>query len=399
MKKKFTMKKKQIILILLLIFVFSGCRMNDSDPKQTKSVSKTSAPTNSIQESAVEDSTPQRPSFSNTFEISASDIARTIYGKDVEYFSKNVSGFNVDVFPNENYLLFCVSSEKSDFPILIYAYDQSKGGTPESSANLIQPFIDTLPSTLDIQCEAFNLGDSMRRIVYCAWIKNSNAQDFPLTLQILPDTDYFFFADIDEYLNACAEGRYNDILANVQTYIENTNPPEYDNAYTLQTILTPICKEWNNIEVQYDSVEKEATFFYSNVNCISDDIHFVPYAKTNEKYINLLMGFYDSDWLFFDEIILSSDENITISVSKKKIEDVISGGTIYEAYDASLDDKALEQLLQYSGYTLRFKGKNDDFKDYEVTSNEYEALITIAKFQNVRNILSDLLYHFQMRQL
>ena len=42
-------------------------------------------------------------------------------------------------------------------------------------------------------------------------------------------------------------------------------------------------------------------------------------------------------------------------------------------------------------------GVSGDFKDYEMTSEEYEALISISKFQNVRNILSDLLSHFQNR--
>ena len=400
--RRSNMKKKPFILILILSLILTGCQTetdaNTSTLKKIGAEMENPSPIIPTQAPSSDTEPNQKNIFSNTFEISASSIAQNIYGKNVESFSKDIAGYNVDIFPNEDYLLFCVSSKEDDFPMLIYAYDQAKGGTPESASDLIQPFINTLPSSFDVQCEAYNLSDSSRQIVYCAWIKNSNAQSFPLTIQIIPDTDYFLFTDIDEYKNACTEGRYNDIFSSVHSYIDSTNPPVYDNAYILQSILTPIYEDWKNIDVQYDSVEKNAFFYYSDVNTISDSIHFIPYAKTNEKEIHAIIGFYDSDWLFFDEIIISSDENLTVSVSKNKIEEVINGKTIYEAYDITLDNDTLEQLLQSPIHTLRFKGKNDSYKDYEMTDREYKALITIAKFQNVRNILSDLLFRFQQRQ-
>ncbi|MEY8324537.1 hypothetical protein AALB47_11580 [Lachnospiraceae bacterium 54-11] len=395
------MKRYFIVLLLTLSFIIYGCGTTDTITGNSKKEMlnlQTPSPEISTQQATSNVESTNEVSTSSTFKISASDIAHNIYGKDVELFSKSVAGYDVDIFPNGSYLLFCVSSKEDDFPMLIYAYDQSKCGTPESAQNLIQPFIDTLSPELDIQCAAYNVSNSGRQILYCAWVKNSNAKEFPFTIQILPDTDYFLHADIDEYKNACTEGRYNDILSDVQAYIADVNPPEYDNAYILQTILLPICENWESIDVRYDDIEKNATFFYSGLNSITENTHFVPYAKTNEKEIHSLIGFYAPDWLFFDNIIISSDENINISTSKNKIEEVIAGGTIYEAYDVSLDDDTLEQLCQSQNHTLRFKGKNDNYKDYEMTATEYEALITISKFQNVRNILSDLLFHFQKRQ-
>ncbi|MBD5394989.1 MAG: hypothetical protein HDR71_12170 [Lachnospiraceae bacterium] len=334
----------------------------------------------------------------STFNISAVDIAKTIYGKSVDSYSKNINEYHVDVFPDENYFVFCVSSVEENFPMLVYTYDQSKSGTRESSDNLIKPFLDSLSDTQNIKVGACNTDDSSRDVISYAYIIDSDITNFTPTVQISSDTDYFLHADTEEYKLACTEGRYNDIFHDVQSYIDECNPPTYDSAYTIQSILSPIINDWESIKVEYDSIENHATFYYSNVENINNDIHFVPYALTNERNIRSLIGFYDSDWLFFDSIIISSDDNIRISASKNKIEDVVNGGRVYEAYIYAIDDDDLNQLLSSPDHTIRFKGKNDDYIDYAMTDKEYEALVAISKFQNVRNILSDLLFHFQKRQ-
>lgn len=335
-------------------------------------------------------------SLEQTFALSSDDIAQIIYGEKVDSFSKQTDEYIVDVFPNKDYFVFCVTLEGENYPFLVYTYDQAQAGTANSAEALIQPFIDTLTENKNLKTSSYNVSDSSRKIISCAWVNDSAAKNFPFTMQLSPDTDYFLYADIEEYKLACKEGRYDDILSDVQTYIDNANPPSYDNAYILQSILLPIVEDWEYIEVQYDPVENYAKFFYTDTNSINANVHFVPYASTNEKKIRLLIGFYDSDWLFFDRITISSNENIRISASDDgKIEDVMNGGKIYEAYDISLDDDDLEELLSSEEHIIRFESKNGTYKDYEMSDKEYKALSSISKFQDVRNILSDLLFHFQ----
>lgn len=383
------MKKKIIMILTVFVFIFSGCGTETAESQENiiaeENIANNPAPPkDEIQPSA-------------TFSMSSADISAIVYGINVESFSKSTDKYTIDVFPYNDYLLFCVTSNNDLFPSCIYAYDQAKGGTPESAINLLQPFLDTLSKDQNIQSGTYGLGGSLRRVLYCVWVDGFDYKEFPFTIQILPDVDYFLFADINEYKSACSEGRYNDIFFDVQSYIDEYNPPTYDNAYTLQSVLSPIIDNWENIEVKYDSVENYATFYYSNVEKINNDIHFVPYALTNERNIRSLIGFYNSNWLFFNSIIISSDENISISTSNNKIEDIIDGDKIYEAYIYTIEDDDLNQLISFPNHTIRFKGENGDFKDYEMTSEEYEALISISKFQNVRNILSDLLFHFQNR--
>lgn len=386
---------KKTIIILICCILLTGC-----NTKNTSNISEPSTTTidpdsgTEVLESD-DDINSEISTDKSTFDISSKDIAKIIYGKDVDYYSKNIDGFNIDIYPNEFYRVFCVTSNNDEYPSLVYVYDQYNSGTPKSSETLIAPLLNHFENNDNIANGYMNIGDSLNCIVSCIWVKDSDATEFNITTQISPDTDYFLYTDTDEYKRACREGRYNDILSDVQNYIYNSNPPSYDNAYYIQSVLSPIVESWDHIDVQYDSIEDYAKFTYKDANVINDRVHFVPYALTNEKHIRALIGFYDSDWLFFDRIIISSNDNITISVSSDKIEDIISGSKIYEAYDVSLDDDDITELLSNSIHTIRFKSDNDTYKDYEMTKEEFDALMCISKFQKVRNILSDLLFHFQ----
>lgn len=60
--------------------------------------------------------------------------------------------------------------------------------------------------------------------------------------------------------------------------------------------------------------------------------------------------------------------------------------------------KMIEELLSSPSHTIRFTAHDDTHKDYEMSREEYEALSVISNFQDVRNILSDLLFWFQESQ-
>ena len=397
------MRKKYIALTFLTLFLF-GCERSVESTKENLNYPETISQETSIQnESASQSQTfDASPNIdetldSLTFGITSKEIAQIIYNKEVESYSKNIASYNIDVFPNGDYLLFCVTLKEDQFPSLIYTYDQAKPGRDKSATALIKTFINNFPIESDVKQVSYNVGDSTNQMISCLYIKNSKVVNFPLTIKIVPETDYFLTIDTEEYKAACKEGRYNDILQDAQSYIDNTSPASYDNAYTLVSVLTPIVEYWDNIKVDYDSIEKVATFSYKGINKIDSNTHFFPYATTNEKQIHSLIGFYDSDWSFFESIIISSNKNIDISASYNKFEKVADNGQIYEAYDTSLEDDVLEELLSSPAHTIRFVAKDGTLKDYEMSSEEYEALVVISKFQNVRNILSDLLFCFQNR--
>lgn len=394
------MKKNSAILILFLVCLLTcGCSSQNNNKQSENSAPPVSSSETDQYEQLESNPVIIQDSHLESFEMSSLDIARLIYGKDVDYYSQDIGTYTVDVFPKDEYLLFCVSTSQSNYPILVYAYDQSRGGTSTSSDELLLPFIENFSDISDVLHDAYSIdrGDSSRHIVSCVWIKGSDLQNYQLTLQITPPADYFLSVDTDWYNSACNEGRYNDIFDSINSYIENTNPPSYDNAYLLKSYLAPIMAHWGNISIAYDAIDNYATFYYSGVDCISDNIHLVPYATTNDRNIFVLSGFYNTDWLFFDKITISSSENITFFVGHNKTEDVISGNRIYEAYDISLDEDEISELLSSSEHTIRFSGVNATHLDFEVTSQEFDAISCISNFYNIRNILSDLRYHFQLR--
>ena len=393
------MRKISILILLFICILTCGCSSHD-DINTQDTASAIPDPSVEIEQSEQSEADTIHNPHLESFEMSSLEIARFIYGDDVEYYSQNIGSYTVDIFPKNEYLLFCVSTSQSNFPILVYAYDQTKSGTSSSCDELLLPFIKNFSNTSDVLYNAYsvNCGDSSRHIISCVWIKDSNLQDYPLTVQLLPPTDYFLSVDIDWYNSACNEGRYNDIFDSVNSYIQNTDPPGYDNAYSIKSCLAPIMEHWDNVSVTYDPIDNYATFYYSGADCINDTIHLVPYATTDDKNIHVLTGFYDTDWLFFNRITISSSENITFSTNNNKIEDVISGNRIYEAYDTSWSEDEISEFLSSSQHIIRFSNANSESQDFEVTSQEFDAISYISHFYNIRNILSDLRYHFQLRQ-
>ena len=333
------------------------------------------------------------------FGISSSDISKSIYGDNISGYSVAIDDYIVDVYPHDNYILYCAKMENEDYPMLIYMYDQEHLGTYEYSQNLIDLFLqnNSLDNISSIKTQAVKL--DKQKLIYCAWIKASNAVDFPLSVAYLPDNDYFFTVNQEEYKSLYEQGNYDKIYDNVTKYIDDNTPELYDSAYTIQKILEPIIDNWDSLTIYYDEVDKYSTFYDSAVTSLGNDIHFVPYATSRDKNINAIVGFYNTDWLFFDNITITSTDNIKVNASDySKIEDVCDNGNILESYRYEIYDDDLQNLLAEQEHIIRFSNTREQKNiDYDMTQAEFDALSKISSFQNVRNILSDLLFRFNLR--
>lgn len=389
------MKKK--ILALTCILLLTGCSANTNTPSISDEISDT--PDASSSSSSENDSAElDVESEITTFGMSSSDISSKIFNEQIDGYSVSIDDYDVDVFPYENYLLYCVRMSNEESPILIYIYDQKYHGTAKYSEALLQEFLSSLDIFPNVNMQNVSLDNGF--LISCAWIPNSHANDFPLSVKYLPQTDYFLSCDIDEYNAACIEGRYDDLFADINTYINTSNPPTYDSAYSIQAALSPIMEYWDELEVMYDPVENFAQFYCANVTDLDNNIHFVPYAASNERNIHARIGFYSSDWLFFDNIIITASDNLYINcLGSKKIEDVTQNGSVLELYNYTFDDDDdLAQLLTTSDHIIRFSSHYaDESVDYEMSEEEFTALKRISNFQGMYNFLSDLRFNFELR--
>lgn len=191
------------------------------------------------------------------------------------------------------------------------------------------------------------------------------------------------------YLTTC---QYSELSEYLLGLLENEDLAE-------SALLTDILSDCSSLEelspkcdIQIDSIEKETTVYYKGLTEIGRTICVVPYASATSKYStspNYQLGFIKSGWLFFDEVIVTSDNVDSKSMSCNyydTIHDVLSGGTISEyVYSGYLN---IAPFAADSNPVIRFK--NSDTKetyDHQLTDLEIEAIATISEFAKLHSSL------------
>lgn len=213
------------------------------------------------------------------------------------------------------------------------------------------------------------------------------------------ENDFFSNIDKEEYYSNYHSGRYDLIYEDVLGYINEYTPIDTDNAYTLKEILDPVMEVWDDVAINYDSFEEQASFYCNGVQNISQTIHFVPYATTKDRNIFVSVGFMSDDWLFTDDIqIKTSDDYIRLYSPITETQDVLNGGMIQEMFSYSFDDDDIAEFNTSNSHVMRFS--NDDsgrYLDFTMTKEEEHAFDVISRFWNVRNQLDDLAYNYYRR--
>lgn len=193
------------------------------------------------------------------------------------------------------------------------------------------------------------------------------------------------FAICIGYLNNCQYAELSEFLIQL---LENGEIAESERLTKILSDCSALVELASKCDIKIDSIEKETTVYYKGLTEISRTVCVVPYVSATNEYVSSAdykLGFIKNGWLFFDEVIISSDNAEPKSMTcnyYEPIHDVISGGTISEyVYSGYLN---IAPFAADSNPVIRFK--NSDTKetyDHQLTDLEIKAVTTVSEFSKL----------------
>ena len=183
---------------------------------------------------------------------------------------------------------------------------------------------------------------------------------------------------IKELLN---QMKFKELVSYLGSYTKENNSKESDFAFVIldyikSNDLVSIAEE---LYTEKDNIEHNDKTYYKQKTEISESINLVSYIEKTE-YLTIKSGFVKSDWLFADKVILSINNEQTLTLSDDNVaRDILQGSTIKEVLtDKVLSDSYLVPLSEAKQITLRFKGDHDDL-DIKIDANQITAIKNLAK--------------------
>lgn len=213
----------------------------------------------------------------------------------------------------------------------------------------------------------------------------------------LPSPTDFFSDEARQadYVDMYESYQYSALYDYVSAYIEETAPDDNDSAYYILDLIEPLLPYEEIWSVSHDDFDDSYSISFSGADEISSSQSVE--VNVNGTMLDIAVGFVKSDWLFFDEVSISIDGDVTNYYFKSyDVErDVISGGKIKEYVFCDFDSDVLTQLKSVERVVLRFTN-SDTGENYDHTLSQDEINALYIGFLLRRNNaeLSDLLYHY-----
>ena len=136
----------------------------------------------------------------------------------------------------------------------------------------------------------------------------------------------------------------------------------------------------------------------SLIHIFSDSTHLV--TRLNDGGITLTAGFCDSDWLFFDEVTISLEdqENITHSFDFYEVNREVINYGIKESVAYTPTSEEIEKFINSSNGIIRFKNSGDEkHLDFQLSTDEIQAVNTLFKIKKAERGLSIYLSWFNQK--
>lgn len=213
----------------------------------------------------------------------------------------------------------------------------------------------------------------------------------------LPSPTDFFSDEARQadYVDMYESYQYSALYDYVSAYIEETAPDDNDSAYYILDLIEPLLPYEEIWSVSHDDFDDSYSISFSGADEISNSQSVE--VNVNGTMLDIAVGFVKSDWLFFDEVSISIDGDVTNYYFKSyDVErDVISGGKIKEYVFCDFDSDVLTQLKSAERVVLRFTN-SDTSENYDRTLSQDEINALYIGFLLRRNNaeLSNLLYHY-----
>jgi len=276
-------------------------------------------------------------------------------------------------------------------------------GYLHSFLSLIDPVIlQQMIEGVEVDSYALSIGNFMRdgyRVFMYRFEDTSLERDlFPLVLEEIFEADFFANEErMPEYRRLYRSGDYLGIYDLVNTYIKEAEEiNESDSAFTILEYLEPIMEVMDQVEIIYDSVDDSATIYYKGLTQISDHHNFIPHSSSRNNGVYFTVGFENSDWLHFNQVIITLENNQQLKFFSlnNTNQEVLSNGNVLEESKISLSHDQISLLQRSKPTGIRFTNAEGQFLDFDFTEEERNALEVLLVFQET-NVFSDLLFHWQ----
>jgi hypothetical protein len=381
--------RKRTILIAFAVFAFLftfGCEKKDNNA--AASVAK------------AEQGTRKKDEPKNEFSNSVDSMAKIAFGNNIDRIEKTVGENTIYLYQDGYKKYFFVAKSDSSNPYLIYAFDSSAVGTTEHLEDTLikilteEKYIDLVDDDeISIEDNGTNVS-----VIRC-YMQDSEYNNFQLDLDIHDGQDFIPYMGSDNIENLINAGKIGELQNNVENYISEENPRTYDSVWKMKDIIDSLTTYWGSVEVKYDDFAKKSKIYYKGITDINEDYHLVPYTTTESSSMSFLIGFYASDWLFFDKIEISKGgDYIHIPVSRTmKLEDVMPDATVFERIDnpSLISKEDIDTLSTDSGSVIRFSNSTDgSVIDFNLSNNEINALKTINSISEKYVELSNTVFRY-----
>ncbi len=222
---------------------------------------------------------------------------------------------------------------------------------------------------------------------------NTSLDIASLPTKVMREKDFFTSEEnqalYSEYLDT---HQYSEIIKMADNYIIAESPKATDSAYIIKEKIEPLIPSLENCVVIPDEFNGTASIYYKGLEEVSKTNNFITFI--NESTLVYRVGFINNDWLFFDDVEIKVDEEVSRLNCSSSARDVLDGGNILEYGDCYPDDSVLEKMLASNNISIRFEGENNKTLDHALSADEISAIKFFTELKKTYNYLSDLKYHW-----
>lgn len=291
-----------------------------------------------------------------------------------------------DYFPNTLFKKYCSGIKDNNIRLMKDLHDCNEGfmsgltkddtEVGEIFANLMKPYIDFVDyvDNNDLS-EVIKNKDSLSETY-----PNIDNDFISIVLEIKLKSDCYELIQNTEIKSA---------ISIIDQYVKAYEISEDNNIFELRKICADYKSAMSKIKVVKDDFEGTTNTYYKGVEKISKSINVVPFIE-NDKYFSFLVGFHQSDWIFFDtiKVKLSDDDMITQYFDYNDVMRDVKRG-IYEIAETSFSDSALNRMMKAEKLTIRFIGKDDKYRDHTFTKDEKNAITALYSHKNFGQLVAD----------
>ena len=328
-----------------------------------------------------------------TQEIMDLDLFKDVDKKRLKAYSLE-NGLTIEAMHSNNisFSFFAYFLDNSNYPSAFFI--RNTGNNTDLSFEMLEVFYSKYNDEEKEVIEVLKDESENYHLVGFIFNEELNHSEIPFSFPDITKDDFFVKGiekDIFDELNNSAN--YDELIRLTDQYIKENDVKDYDSVNDVAEVLEPIRNQLDKVKIMRDDFDNSATIYYNSLTSITKSNYVVPFISTNERYMEMFVGFEKDNWLFAEEYSFNVDGEIYDVYDAEFERDTLGGSKIREVDTADYGEEYINAILTGEDVKLRFKGSKGNL-DYTLTDVDKEAINVINSFNEVHHNLSDLIFEF-----